>query len=83
VSLYAALSDALAQKPGLVRRFYLGWFKSWVDMLYDRAYSMKLGVTHLPGGRAFMVNEMSLVEKVLGDAGNFPSIRWSMTCCPP
>jgi hypothetical protein len=54
VSLYAALSDALAQKPGLVRRFYLGWFKSWVDMLYDRAYSMKLGVTHLPGaGRSW------------------------------
>lgn len=62
----------LRKKPGLVRRFYLGWFKSWVDMLYDRAYSMKLGVTHLPGGRAFMVNEMPLVEKVLGDAGEFP-----------
>ncbi|NOW47917.1 cytochrome P450 [Novosphingobium sp. SG751A] len=65
----------LAQKPGLIRRFYLGWCKSWLDMLHGRAYTMKLGVTQLPAGRAFMVNDMALVERVLGDAAHFPKHR--------
>ncbi|WDF71681.1 cytochrome P450 [Novosphingobium sp. KACC 22771] len=65
----------LAQKPGLIRRFYLGWWKSWLDMLHGRAYTMKLGVTQLPAGRAFMVNDMALVEQVLDDAARFPKHR--------
>lgn len=65
----------LAKKPGLLRRFYLGWCKSWLDMLHGRAYTMKLGVTQLPAGRAFMVNDMALVEQVLHDAAQFPKHR--------
>lgn len=65
----------LAKKPGLLRRFYLGWWKSWLDMLHGRAYTMKLGVTQLPAGRAFMVNDMALVGRVLGDATQFPKHR--------
>lgn len=62
----------LRRKPGLLRRFYLGWCKSWVDMLHERTYAMKLGMTRLPAGKAFMVNDRALVEKVMGDAARFP-----------
>ncbi len=63
----------LRNKPTLLERFRIGWFQSWIQMLYERTYTMKLGSTQLPTVKAFMVNEMSLVAKVLDDPeGEFP-----------
>lgn len=59
-----------ARKPGLLRRFVLGW-GSWVHTLFAGAYTMKLGHTRLPRLSVFMVNELSLVRRVLG-GGDFP-----------
>jgi hypothetical protein len=59
-----------ARKPGLLGRFVLGW-GSWVHTLFAGAYTMKLGHTRLPRLSVFMVNELSLVRRVLG-GGDFP-----------
>lgn len=57
-----------ARKPGLLRRFVLGW-GSWVHTLFAGAYTMKLGHTRLPRLSVFMVNELPLVRRVLGGDG--------------
>jgi cytochrome P450 len=62
----------LLRKPGLWRRFFLGWH-SWVHTLFAGAYTMKLGQTRLPRFSVFMVNEPALVRRVLGAGGDdFP-----------
>ena len=62
----------LTRKPGLVRRFWLGW-QSWIHTLHERTYSMKMGGTRLPGMGVFIVNEGPLLARVLDDAaGEFP-----------
>jgi hypothetical protein len=79
-----------ARKPGLLGRFVLGW-GSWVHTLFAGAYTMKLGHTRLPRLSVFMVNELSLVRRVLGGA-IFPSMIcwptcwapwWAAVCFPP
>ena len=46
---------------------------SWLDGLYVRSYAMKMGEVHLPGLDLYMVNEPSLVRRVLvEDAEAFP-----------
>ena len=56
----------LKHKPGLIQRFRIGW-SSWVHTLYERAYTMKMGATKLPRLSIFIVNEKSLVTRVLDD----------------
>jgi cytochrome P450 len=41
--------------------------RSWLDGLYVRSYSMKMGEVHLPGVDLYMVNEPSLVRQVMVD----------------
>jgi cytochrome P450 len=55
------------------------WFRlfaprvSWLDLLHERAYRMKMGEAHLPGLDVYVANEPSLVRHVLGagDDGGF------------
>ena len=62
----------LSRKPGLLRRFVLNW-GSWVHTLFVGAYTMKLGHTRLPRLSVFMVNDLPLVRRVLGQGGDaFP-----------
>ena len=47
--------------------------RSWLDVLSERSYGMKMGEVHLPGMDMYMVNEPPLVKQVLQqDAENFP-----------
>lgn len=46
--------------------------RSWLDALYERSYHMRMGEVHLPGLDLYMVNEPSLVKKVMQDHENFP-----------
>lgn len=47
--------------------------RSWLDGLYERSYSMRMGEVHLPGVDLYMVNEPALVRRVLQDeAARFP-----------
>jgi len=47
--------------------------RSWLDSLYERSYSMKMGEVHLPGLDLYMVNEPASVKRVLVDQSvDFP-----------
>lgn len=51
-------------KSSFLLRFVRGW-NSWLDVLFERSYSMKMGHYRQPGLDVFMVNESSLVQKIL------------------
>ena len=52
---------------------FLSKRRSWLDSLYERSYVMKMGEVHLPGVDLFMVNEPSLVRRVMVEqAESFP-----------
>jgi len=54
-------------------QMFLSKRRSWLDALYERSYHMKLGEVHLPGVDLYMVNEPSLVRRVMVDeAAAFP-----------
>ncbi len=46
---------------------------SWLDGLYERSYSMKMGQVNMPGLDLYMVNQLDLVRRVLiDDVEHFP-----------
>lgn len=62
----------LKTKASLLATFLRGR-RSWLDVLFERSYRMKMGHTKLPGLELFMVNEPSLVRRVLIEqAEKFP-----------
>lgn len=62
----------LTRKPGLIRRFRLGW-SSWIHTLHERTYSMKMGGTQLPGHGVYILNELPEIKRLLDNAGDeFP-----------
>jgi cytochrome P450 len=65
-------------KSGLILRFIRGW-NSWIHILFERSYSMKMGQAKLPKFQLFMVNESSLVKKILRtEWSKFPK-HWIIT----
>ncbi len=48
-------------------RMFFSKRRSWLDALYERSYTMKMGEVHLPGVDLYMVNEPALVRQVLVD----------------
>jgi cytochrome P450 len=52
------------KKSTLFLRFLRGW-RSWLDLLFERSYRMKMGHYRLPGLDVYMVNEPTLVQQVL------------------
>jgi len=61
-----------AERPSAWRMFF-SKRRSWLDALYARSYHMKMGEVHLPGVDLYMVNEPSLVRRVMvEEAGAFP-----------
>jgi len=54
------------RRPSALRMFF-SKRRSWLDALYERSYSMKMGEVHLPGMDLYMVNEPTLVRHVLVD----------------
>lgn len=51
-------------KSSFLLRFVRGW-RSWLDVLFERSYRMKMGHYRQPGLDIYMVNEPKQVRKIL------------------
>jgi cytochrome P450 len=51
-------------KSSFFLRFLRGWH-SWLDVLFEKSYSMKMGQFSQPGMTAYMVNDPDWVKKIL------------------
>ena len=51
-------------KSSFLLRFFRGWH-SWLDVLFEKSYSMKMGQFSQPGMTAYMVNDPDWVRKIL------------------
>ncbi len=59
-------------KSSFVLRFVRGW-RSWLDVLFERSYRMKMGEIWQPGFNIFMVNEPQWVRRILiSHAADYP-----------
>ena len=59
-------------KSGLLTRFFRGW-RSWLDVLFEKSYTMKLGEVHIPALSFYVANELPLIRRVLEDeVADFP-----------
>ncbi len=54
----------LKNKSSLLRLFFRAR-RSWLDVLFERSYAMKMGHVHLPAADIFMVNQPDLVRRIL------------------
>lgn len=53
-------------KSSYLKRFLRGWH-SWLDVLFEKSYSMKMGQIKQPGLDVFMVNDSVWVKRILVD----------------
>ncbi|RZT56334.1 cytochrome P450 [Sphingomonas sp. BK036] len=61
-----------ATRSSLLKRFLRGW-NSWIHVLFDKSYTMKMGEMHLPALSFYIANEPPLVRRILEtDAEIFP-----------
>jgi cytochrome P450 len=61
-----------AKKNKPLKRLIRGW-KSWTDVLYEKSYTAKLGVSWFPAAKQFLIGDAKLVDKVLFNKNNqFP-----------
>lgn len=51
-------------KSSFILRFFRGW-RSWLDVLFEKSYSMKMGQFSQPGMTAYMVNDPDWVRRIL------------------
>jgi cytochrome P450 len=59
-------------KNSLLKRFFTGQI-SWLHTLFEKSYTMKMGEIKLPKLDFFIVNETSLVKKIMvDDVAQFP-----------
>ena len=59
-------------KSGFLARFVRGWH-SWLHVLFEKSYTMKLGEVHIPALSFYVANEASLVRRVLEEeVADFP-----------
>jgi cytochrome P450 len=59
-------------KSSFLLRFLRGWH-SWLHVLFEKSYSMKMGHVRQGGADMYMVNEPSLVRRILvGNAEEYP-----------
>jgi cytochrome P450 len=63
--------DPHPKKSSLVARFFRGWH-SWIHVLFDKSYTMKMGEIKLPGLRMYIANELPLVRRIMDHAKEFP-----------
>jgi cytochrome P450 len=62
------------RKSSFLLRFLRGW-NSWIDVLFERSYSMKMGKISQPGMDIFMVNDADWVRRILADTREYPKHR--------
>jgi cytochrome P450 len=59
-------------KNSLLKRFFTGQI-SWLHTLFEKSYTMKMGEIKLPKVNFFIVNEPSLIKKIMvDDVDKFP-----------
>lgn len=58
-------------KSSFILRFLRGWH-SWLHVLFERSYSMKMGQIRQPGMTAYMVNDKDWVRTILSDTHRYP-----------
>lgn len=59
-------------KSGFLTRFLRGWH-SWLHVLFEKSYTMKLGEVHIPALSFYVANELPLVRRVLEEeVADFP-----------
>jgi cytochrome P450 len=59
-------------KSGFLLRFVRGW-NSWLHVLFEKSYTMKMGEVHIPALSFYVTNELPLVRRVLDEeATHFP-----------
>lgn len=51
-------------KSSFILRFLRGW-NSWLDVLFEKSYTMKMGQFSQPGMTAYMVNDPDWVKQIL------------------
>lgn len=62
------------RKSSFLLRFLRGW-NSWIDVLFERSYSMKMGKISQPGMDIFMVNDADWVRRILANTHEYPKHR--------
>lgn len=70
-------------RSSLGRRFWRGWH-SWIHVLFQKSYTMKMGEIHTPALSFYIANEPTLVARVLVDeAARFPKHRFLQQVLDP
>ncbi|MET0370614.1 MAG: cytochrome P450 [Sphingobium sp.] len=74
------MSDALftppfpppfASKLGKVRRFVVG-MNSWIHVLFEKSYKMKMGEARSPGLHIYLANELDLIDQIMSQPKLYP-----------
>lgn len=63
--------DPHPKKSSLFWRFVRGW-NSWIHVLFQKSYTMKMGEIRTPGLHMYIANELSLVKRIMSDWRGFP-----------
>ncbi|MCK8456320.1 cytochrome P450 [Sphingomonas faeni] len=72
-----------ATRSSLLKRFLRGW-NSWIHVLFDKSYTMKMGEIHTPALSFYIANELPLVHRILEtDAEIFPKHRFLQDLLDP
>ncbi len=53
-----------ASKSSFLLRFWRGW-NSWIHVLFERSYTMKMGEIHTPALDFYIANELPLVRRIM------------------
>jgi cytochrome P450 len=57
-----------------IKRFLTGWH-SWIHVLFEKSYTMKMGEIRMPGQIMYIANELPLVDKILRGGTAYPKHR--------
>ncbi|EQB31084.1 cytochrome P450 [Sphingobium ummariense] len=69
-------------KRGFITRFITAW-DSWIHVLFEKSYTMKMGEIKTPGQHMYIANELELVERIMGQAKEFPKHEEMVTSLAP
>lgn len=58
-------------KRTMLRRFFIGWH-SWIHVLFEKSYTMKMGEVRGRGQLMYIANELPLVDRILKGGTEFP-----------
>ena len=75
--------DPHPTRSSLVMRFVRGW-NSWIHVLFDRSYTMKMGEIHTPALSFYIANELPLVRRIMDEEWRlFPKHRFMQDLLDP